>query len=1084
MLKTSTAQAPSEAKPYDVRRMFREVAGHRPASVAIRSGDFRMTYGELDLASDRVCSALRGLGVRPGATVAILSEKAVDVICGVLGVLKAGALFVPLDPRTPPRRLAAMLDIAAPTAFVAGDGLGADLAVARDGGLSMLCLTDGVLVGANGAVSAGDSPELEELGPDDPCYLYFTSGSTGQPKAIAGRFKSIAHFVSWEIETLGVSADWRVSQLINPSFDAFLRDIFVPFCSGGTVCIPPDRETIADARRLLSWLAEEGIHLVHCVPSLFRTLLHVEPRPLPSLRYILMSGEPLLPIDIKRWTELYQSSTRLVNLYGPSETTMTKFAYFVEPSDGERRTIPIGKPMPGARALVIDPHGKVCPPRAVGEIYIRTPYRSLGYYGRQDLTAEVFVRNPFTEDQEDLLYKTGDLGRVLSDGNFEFLGRKDSQVKIRGVRIELDEIESLLLSHPRIRETAVVDLDDADKTKFLCAYVVLDDQAGPAGLRDFLAEHLPEHSLPSAFVVLEELPRTLSGKVDRRALPLPEWVRKESGAAIDLPRSPAEEIMATLFAQVLCLGRVGIHESFFELGGHSLLATQLLSRVRSAFDVEIPLRDLFSRPTVAGLAAEIERLRRGADGQQVPTIASFRQDRSSPPPLSFAQERYWAGRHSEARTVAKTVPTLMHLAGPFDRLCLGQALAAIVDRHEILRTSFREGPEGPIQVVHPAVPLATPEVDLGRLGAAERMAEVRRFSILDGRLHFDYERPPLFRSTLFRCATEEHLLLFTIHHVASDWWSSAVLIREVSALYLAFSTGQPSPLPPLAVQFQDFARWQRRLSAQEALVSQVTFWREQLRDAVPIDLSAGRRPFKRTFAAGGVDVEVPEELERQLEAFSAEQGATLFMTLLAAFKVLLRYESGQEDLVVPCSFANRNQIETEPLVGNFATGLPLRTRLAGVQTFRELLHRVRDVTLLAHDHPEIFYERVVEGMSFLEEGDRGGPNTFRIMFLLVKQPPAEEIDSDLRIANLPIDTGKIRLDLSLRLIQGNRLAGRFRYNRDVLDQARVLGMRDRFFRILAAIVANPECLLAELPLGDPVTQEVGTLTRLLPATAP
>ncbi|MBV8200260.1 MAG: amino acid adenylation domain-containing protein, partial [Acidobacteria bacterium] len=902
-----TASAPSppdkpqpgqggEPKPFDVRRMFREAADRWPGSPALRRGPLEMTYGDLDLASDRLAAALRERGAGQGAAVAILCEQPEDVICGVLGALKAGAVFVPLDPRTPPLRLRAMLEVAAPAAFVVGEGPaadgaagvagapgaaganGAELAAARDGGPPVLHMSGGALLGAG-----GDGPgELEEIGPDDPCYLYFTSGSTGQPKAITGRFKSIAHFIRWEIETLGVGPGWRVSQLINPSFDAFLRDVFVPLCAGGTVCIPPDRETLASTGRFLAWLAEEDIQLVHCVPSFLRTLLHGDAAPLPALRYVLTSGEPLLPADVKRWGEKHGTSTRLVNLYGPSETTMTKLVYFVEPADAGRRTIPIGKPMPGAQALVLDPHGKVCPPRAVGEIYIRTPYRSLGYHGRPDLTAEVFVRNPFTKDPDDLIYKTGDLGRVLEDGNLEFLGRKDGQVKIRGVRIELAEIENLLLSHPRVKETVVVDLANPDGTRFLCAYVVVDGQQGKApteGLRDFLAASLPEHSLPSAFVALDELPRTLSGKVDRRALPSPERARETSDLDLERPRSATEEVLAGLFAEALGLGRIGIHESFFEIGGHSLLAAKVLARVRSAFDVEVPLRALFAQPTVAGLALRIEQLRRGG-AAEAPTIGSFRHDRGSPPPLSFAQERYWAGRHLEARTVASTVPLLMHLEGPFDRGCLRRALAALIDRHELLRTSFREGPAGPFQVIHAAVPVAIREVDLGRLPAAQRLAAVKRFSILDGRLPFDYERAPLLRVTLFRCAAEEHLLLFTIHHVAADWWSVSILFREVSLLYAAFRAGRPSPLPPPVAQFQDFARWQRRLSREEEEASQVTFWRDHLRGAVPLDLarrSGGRpRPGARTYAAGVEGVSVPAELETQLEAFSARHGVTLF----------------------------------------------------------------------------------------------------------------------------------------------------------------------------------------------------------------
>jgi NRPS condensation-like uncharacterized protein len=472
------------------------------------------------------------------------------------------------------------------------------------------------------------------------------------------------------------------------------------------------------------------------------------------------------------------------------------------------------------------------------------------------------------------------------------------------------------------------------------------------------------------------------------------------------------------------------------------------------------------------LPAYIQRLRRGAGAAERPPITSFRQDRGAPPPLSFAQERYWTGRHLEARSVASTKPNLVRLTGPLDLACLGRALAAVVERHEVLRTTFREGPppeRRPVQVIHATVPMGLPVVDLAgveRFGAAWQLAEIRRWSIRDGRRHFDYERPPLFRMTLFRCAAEDHVLLFTIHHVASDGWSVSFLFNEVSALYFAFHHGLPSPLPPLAAQFQDFARWQRTISSGDALASQVTFWREHLRGALPLDLGAGGpRPGQRTFAAGVEEFLVPRELETQLDAFSARHGVTLFMTLLAAFKALLHFATGSDDLVVPCSFGNRNQIETENLIGNFATALPLRTRLAGVRTFGELLLRVRDETLLAQDHPDIFWEPVAQGMSFLAEGDRGGLTTFRILFELLKTPSAAGAGADLHVTRLFVDTGRISLDLSLFLTQGDRLSGRFRYNRDVLDAARVSGMLDRWLRILAAVAANPEIPLTELSLA-------------------
>ncbi|HET9226616.1 MAG TPA: condensation domain-containing protein, partial [Thermoanaerobaculia bacterium] len=500
---------------------------------------------------------------------------------------------------------------------------------------------------------------------------------------------------------------------------------------------------------------------------------------------------------------------------------------------------------------------------------------------------------------------------------------------------------------------------------------------------------------------------------------------------------------------------------------------QVVSRLRQVFHVELPLRILFEAPTVAGMAAEIERLRRQGAPER-PTISSFRQDRSAPPPLSFAQDRFWAGRQLEARTVASTIPILVAFEGHLDRACLQQAMEEIVDRHEVLRTSFRDG----VQVVHDRVPVRFPVVDLEGISPGLQRTEVQRWSTIDGRSHFDYERGPLFRTTVFRCSERENVVLFTVHHVAFDGWSTSVLLGELSLLYNAFREGRPSPLRPLAAQYQDFARWQRKTLAGEALERQVSFWREHLRGAVPIDLAGGRRPDRLTFEAGIEMFTVPEDLERKLDTFAAEQGVTLFMTLLAAFKVLLHQESGRNDIVVTSLFANRNQVEIENLIGNFYAGLPLRTRLAGAHTFRDLVQRVRDVTLAAHEHPDILYEPVMAGMSFLENGDRGGLATFRILFQLAKLPPAEQELSDVKVTRLPFDTGKIRQDLSLFLSQSGRLAGRFKYNRDILDRERVVRLRDRYLRILEAVVADPDCLL-DASFDKPQALPASTLEGLV-----
>jgi amino acid adenylation domain-containing protein len=598
-----------------VQELFTQAAEARPGATAVERAGVRVTYAELESASNRLANHLLAAGLAPGETVALVADDAAEVVTAIIGVLKAGGVFVPLDPRIPAERLRAMIAEVTPRRLLAQTKFVAPLrAAAGEAARSVVALDDpaggGGLEGVEfyGAHADASRPAVE-TGADDMAYVYFTSGSTGRPKGIAGRLKGIDHFVRWEIKTFGVGEGTRVSQLTSPSFDAYLRDVFTPLSAGGTICAPPSRETILDAARLVAWLNEARVEIVHCVPSLFRSLLSqpLNGSDFPAMKYVLMAGEPLLPSDVKRWTDVFGERIRLVNLYGPTETTMTKFCYLVQTSDKDRRTIPIGKPIEGARALVLDAKRRACPPGAVGEIYIRTPYRTLGYHQQPELTAEVFVPNPFNDDPDDLVYRTGDLGRVLDDGNFEFLGRQDQQVKVRGVRIELREIEDTLRRHPRVRDVAVVDLEDSGGNKYLCAYVVAGGGVESAQLKEFVAASLPEYVVPSAFVLLEELPRTISGKVDRRALPRPAEAHARRGEFV-APRTPTEERLAALWAQALNVERVSVEDNFFDLGGHSLLATQLLARVRAALEVEVPLRALFAAPTVAGLALAVTEL--------------------------------------------------------------------------------------------------------------------------------------------------------------------------------------------------------------------------------------------------------------------------------------------------------------------------------------------------------------------------------------------------------------------------------------------------------------------------------------------
>ena len=585
-----------------IQDIFSRVAARYASQVALDQCGRVTTYGELESESNQLANFLISSGVNTGSIIAIMAGNPAQIVKAMLAILKARCVFAPFDPLMPVNRLQGMAEQIKPAWFIVeSEHLGkmAQITTGIEDGVKVVCVDDS-------RQDLTTNPGLKS-DPDAMCSIFFTSGSTGKPSAIAGRLKGIAHFVLWEAGALGVREGTRVSQLTSPSFDGFLKDVFTPLCAGGTVCIPERREISLDARALVDWIEASRLNVLHCVPSVFRTLINVglTVDNFPGLQYVVMAGEPLLPADVGRWVETFADRIRLLNLYGPTETTLTKLFHFVDVSDKERRSVPIGKPLPGASAVIIDEQGRVCKPGEVGEILICTPYRAHGYYNDPGKTAELFVPNHFGNDPGDVVYRTGDYGRLLADGNFEFVGRKDHQVKIRGVRIELPEIENVLRAHESVTDVAVIDREDAIGNKYLCAYVVLDGDVEPGVLRQHLAKSLPEFMMPSTIIKLSSLPHTMNGKLDRKALPTPSAQQAEYVA----PRTAIEEVVAGIWANAFWVDQVGVYDNFFELGGHSLLATLVISNMNAALNTEVPLRRLFEGPTVAELSASVEAAR-------------------------------------------------------------------------------------------------------------------------------------------------------------------------------------------------------------------------------------------------------------------------------------------------------------------------------------------------------------------------------------------------------------------------------------------------------------------------------------------
>ena len=1046
-------------KHESVRQLFDRMAEATPDQIAISSGDTRITYRELQQRTNNLAHLLLSGGAKKDSLVAILLDDKVDAITSIIAVLKARAVFVPFDPLLPDLRLETMARQVAPDLFISAGNL--IQRVKRFNHAKVLNLDKYKRLDQLAIGGLLGSKTAEPAAPDDFCYIYFTSGSTGLPKSIAGRLKGIDHFIRWQIETLRIGKDDRVSQLLPLSFDGSLRDIFVPLCAGGTICVPEHNEIVSDAKELVSWIDRESISLIHCVPTLFRAILNedLHTDQFRALRYVLLAGEALLPSDVGRWTEVFGDRVKLINLYGTSETTMAKFIYEVQPGDEKRRSIPVGKPMPGARALIVDEDGRACPPGAIGEIYIRTPYRSHGYYKQPELTAEVFIPNPFSTDPNDIVYKTGDLGRMLEDGNIELLGRKDQQVKIRGVRVELEEINSLVRGFSGVKDVAVIDRKDTSGGNFLCAYLVGNGDLKLDALREYLNERLPGSMVPSAFVLMEKLPRTISGKIDRRALP--DLKDRAGRGEYVPPRTGTEKIVADIWSNILGLPRISLHDNFFELGGHSLLATQVMVRVRKTIGVELPLRALFENPTVAKLAAHID----SAEGTaaSLPAIVAVPRDRDLP--LSFSQQRLWFLEQLKPGDPLYHSFQPLLITGPLNVSALELSLNEILRRHEILRTVFHTVGGDPVQRVQPFNPLSLRSINLSDMPPDERRASVEQLAVDESQRPFDITRGPLIRALLVVLGEHEHVLLLTLHHIASDGWSLGILCREMQALYEAFATGAPVPLPALPVQYADFAVWQREHLQGKVLDNQLSYWRTQLANLpLELELPADRpRRDVASFSGARVSFELTQELTEQLKTLSRREGVTLFMVLLAAFDTLLYRYSGQPDIVVGTAIANRNRDETESLIGFFVNMLVMRTDLSGNPTFLEVLKRVKQMTLAAYQHQDVPFEQIIEMLQPQRRFNRAP--LYQIEFTL-QNAPLEPLDvGGLRFSPLAVQAVSSETDLNLMMSESeNGLAGEVVYATDLFDATTIERMMSHFQNLLEEIAKAPEQRIHELPL--------------------
>ncbi|MFG1665914.1 amino acid adenylation domain-containing protein, partial [Streptomyces sp. Y7] len=1033
-------------------------AARTPQREALAFEGTSLTYAELHARADRLAGLLAERGAGPEKFVAVALPRSVDLVVALLAVLKSGAAYVPVDPGYPADRIGHILrDAGALLVLTSRD---TEDALPADGTPRLLVDGTGTSVAAAPAVG---------LDPSHPAYVIFTSGSTGRPKGVVVSHRAIVNRLAWMQDTYRLGPGDRVLQKTPSGFDVSVWEFFWPLLQGATLVVArPDGHL--DPAYLADTIRRERITTAHFVPSMLDVFLR-EPSAdaLSGMRRVFCSGEALSAELRARFRAL--TDVPLHNLYGPTEAAVD-VTYWPCAQDTGARPVPIGRPVWNTRMYVLDSALRPVPAGVPGELYIAGVQLARGYLGRPGLSSERFTADPHGTPGS-RMYRTGDLARWNRDGSLDYLGRADHQVKLRGFRIELGEIEAALTGQPEIAQAAVVLREDRPGDQRLVAYTVPAGASAPDA--DTLAERLrallPDYMVPAAFVTLADLPVTPNGKLDRKALPVPHAPERGGGRA---PRTPREELLCTLFAEVLGAEAVGIDDGFFELGGHSLLATRLISRIRTALGVEVPIQRVFECPTVAALARALD----GEGRARTAVTALARPDRL---PLSFAQQRLWFLHQFEGPSPLYNIPAALRLTGPVAAAALEAAIGDVVARHESLRTLYAEDGQGPYQLVLPAAD-APARLEITDTDAAHLDEEIARVA----RAPFDLTRDLPLRTALLRMAPDEHVLMLVLHHIAGDGWSLAPLARDLGTAYGARLAGAAPDWAPLPVQYADHALWQHAFLGADGDPRseggrQLAHWQRVL-EGLPerLDLPTDRpRPGRRDNTGDRLDLRVPAELHRALADLATESRTSVFMVLQAALAALLTRLGAGEDVPIGSTIAGRTDAAVENLVGFFVNTLVLRTDTGGDPTFRALLGRVRDTDLAAYAHQDLPFERLVEAVN----PDRGAGHhpLFQVMltFDTTQQDALGELGRlpGLRTELVPVHTGLSKFDLAFAFDERRDTDGAaagidlaVEFSTALFDEATVRTLAERLLRLLAQAVADPGARLAELDVLVPGEQ--------------
>ncbi len=1020
----------AQCKKQTYPELFREQARKTPAAISVRQSGQDLSYADLDRRSDQVASFLRTEGIGPESIVGIALPRSIDFTVAVLGVMKAGAAYLPLDLSHPKERLA----------YYVTDS-GAKLVLTADEQFSAA----GVRVVPFNEACTGVVSGSPIASPDNVAYVMYTSGSTGTPKGVQITQRSLVNHNVAVANAFDLSARDRVLQFASLSFDLSIEEIFPIWLRGGTLVLRPE-EISASVQKFLEFVEQEQITVLDLPTAYWHELVDAcKGKFLPEcVRLVVIGGEQAAFDRLKTWTHDIRHRARLINTYGPTETTVTATIYEPGPECLEQGAFPIGKPIANTSAYVLDDKLERVDPGSVGELCIGGAGVARGYLNRPELTNERFITHPTLGR----LYRTGDLARERPDGNLEFLGRLDNQLKVRGFRVEPGEIESMMRQYPAVKEAVVT-----QRQGRLVAYYARSGPCKQTELAASLREKLPDYMVPAAFVALENFPMTPNGKVDRAALPAPEFARPDLDQPFVAPAGEREEQIAAIWCEVLGLDRVGVRDNFFHLGGDSLQVMQIISRMECEMSTSVSVKAFFDNPTIKTLATAEEKVTAAAI---TPVV-----DHEGPLPLSFAQQRLWFLDQLQPDSAVYNIPQPIRLKGELRVDALQQALDEIVRRHEVLRTTYPTIEDSPVQQINPPQAVALRVIDLRSLAQTDRETSLHRELVAEAQKPFKLQDDLMLRALLVQLEPEENVLLLTIHHIAADAWSLGVILSELGTLYNCFSKGQPSPLPEPERQYRHFAL--HRHGQANEMRAHLAYWKDQLAQAPslfewPTD---NPRPAIQSHRGGSHRFTISPQTAQRLRAMAQEEGCTTFMALLAAFQTLAFRYTGREDIITGSAIANRNRPEFEGLVGFFVNTLPLRTRLDPRMTFRELLQRVRKVTIEAYEHQDVPFERLVEELQ--PDRDTSYQPLIQTMFIQLNVPMPDTPGAGLSWLPFELDFGQSRFDLTLEMNEtGKGLEGRMEYAADLFEPATIARMGAQYETLIENILADPNTRLAEL----------------------